>query len=194
MTTEIDPLTQQMQLERVRESTIAINECYENAIVRNENNKLPEEVFRSGFLGYFTGNPGPANRQHLAEWISIAGSPTSEVDVVDPANKVLFTVPAMMNTDSLIRTPGAGPSMGELMREYINQKNRTPHAGNNFARLNFGLKAQEITEKGNAALQTAEQKWSKIFQHYGIPDPVQQTPGAAKESTAVAATSDYDYD
>lgn len=187
-------ISEQMMAQKIEESRKAIDECYDNAIVKHQNNRIPEEVFRAGFLGYFTGQPKEPNQSYMAQWIAIAGSPMSEVDVVDEADKVIFTVPPMMNTSSIALKTTRGESMNDLMRQYQHQKSITPYAGQNFAHAHFGQKARELTSVQTDSFDKAQEAWGKIFKHYGIPDPSKQEVVDPAAPVAQSASSDYDYD
>lgn len=188
-------VSEQMKQQKIEETRKAITECHELAIVRHENHRIPEQVFREGFLPFFTGQDNDPKKPHMANWIAIAGSPTSEVDVVDEADQVLFTVPAMMSTGSISLKTVRGESMGDLMRQYQHHKSITPHAGNNFAHTHFGEKAKDLVSDPTDNFTKAQEGWSKIFNHYNIPDPNAKPEAAAVAQTAVSsAAGDYDYD
>lgn len=188
-------ISEQMKQQKIEESRKAINECHDLAIVKHENHRIPEQIFREGFLPFFTGQEKNPNQSHMANWIAIAGSPTSEVDVVDDADNLLFTVPAMMSTSAISLKTVRGESMGDLMRQYQHHKSVTPHAGANFAQANFGEKAKDLVDNATDSFSKAQAGWSKIFNHYGISDPnaKQETTGTEQVATN-ASSSDFDYD
>ena len=70
-----------------------------------ERNKVPESIFVNYFLPRFinlNNINGVDPRNHIVEWISIAGSPMAEVSVVsDSTGEELFVVPAYLSTNHL---------------------------------------------------------------------------------------------
>ena len=66
-------------------------------------NKLPEYIFVDFFLPYFSGKLNLKDSEEpITKWISIAGSPTKEVDIIDNSTgEILFRVPSLINTSKL---------------------------------------------------------------------------------------------
>ena len=145
-----------------------------------ERNKLLEPIFRQYFLPFFTNSvaPSPENNAY-AYWVGVAGSPTSEVDVVDEAGNVLFTVPALLNTNSLeiLQNRHRGPSVKDMYLEYAQMSQGLAPVATNVWNRGLYEKMQDIITTDNPAMQSDREKWKKIYQYYGL------TPAIASQSS-----------
>ena len=102
-------MTPQSHADKIRESMMndALNDI-ENiytSVVTNADTALttlPEDVFKNTFLHYFFNNEVADDDTLLVKWIHIAGGPMKPVNVVDKNNNILFTVPAIYDTLSVL--------------------------------------------------------------------------------------------
>lgn len=160
------------QLQGVMET---VNASFEALVTKQERVKLPEEVFRHHFLPFFTGQEvQDKSRKPVTEWIGIAGSPTASVDVVNEGGETMFTVPPMM--DSAIVNLGLqkGKNLHELVLEYKLHGESVPGAAQKFYRHNVQNKLNSLVP-GHTDESQAEKAWRKIFEHYDIKPPGQES-------------------
>lgn len=136
-----------------------------------ERNKLLEPLFRQYFLPFFTNSvvPSPDNSAY-AYWVGVAGSPTSEVDVIDESGKILFTVPALLNTNSLevLQSRHRGPSVKDLYLEYAQMSQGLAPVATNAWNRGLYDKMQDIITSDNPSYQSDREKWKKIYDYYGL--------------------------
>lgn len=161
---------------------------FHSSLVSNvQNNKLPESVFVQLFLPYFSGTPFPDNRNVIAEWIGIAGTPMSEVDIINDQGAVLYSVPSLFNTDMLqVANKKAGLAIGDIVDNYKLRDQHVRGSGERY--LSHAIEEKLHTmlpEQPNKNPFTA--RWADIHQRYGI-----QTNEAA--STPVTKTNVPDDD
>lgn len=138
-------------------------------------NSIPESLFVNYFLPCFMGNP--TNPNWVMEWISIAGTPMSEVGVFsDATREFLFTVPSLLNSNNLFLHKQAG-DLGDIFGRYDQINNNTPTRGLGFLLEALNSKNQELLN--NLSFDEVNQKWYQILTRYNIIQPAQlnQTSG-----------------
>jgi hypothetical protein len=159
---------QQMFEEELRQAT----ETSSRGLLEGfERNKLEESLFRQHFLPFFTNSvaPSPDNPVY-AYWVGVAGSPTSEVDIVDSTGNYLFTVPALLNTNSLevLQNRHRGPSVKDMYLEYAQMSQGLAPVATNVWNKGLYDKMKDIITSDNPASQSDREKWNKIFAYYNI--------------------------
>lgn len=136
--------------------------------VNAEVRRLPEYIFKESFLPYFTGmKEVDASSDILLQWISVAGTPTSEVEIIDETGKALFRVPPIIDTSIInpLRTEGNNISIHAII-SLSNQAN-IPIVGERSLIDNLSVKAKEI-QKRSEVFETNEQRWLDIFNRYNL--------------------------
>lgn len=127
-------------------------------------NKIPESLFVNYFLPCFIGTRQEPN--WVMEWISIAGSPMSEVAVFkDGTNQVLYNVPSMLNTNNLFLNKQDG-DLGDIFTRYEQISNNIPTQGLNFLVEALNSKNIEILNKVN--FNEVNKRWIEILQGYNL--------------------------
>lgn len=155
----------QQRIGQIQES---MNFAHDSLVASQVKTQLPEHVFVNFFLPFFAGRPVLPGRNVVAEWIGVAGTPMSEVDVVDSTGQVLFTVPAIFNTNILeIANRKAGRSFADIFSEYELRKAGVPIAANGYLAQNLHSKASEIV-KGPHDTGHIASRWATIMSRYGI--------------------------
>lgn len=160
-----------------------------NLLERMERARLPEHLFRKYFLDYFVGRiEATAENMIVANWIGIAGSPTSEVEVTDPSGQVLFIVPAIFTTSSLNpnRNDHQSVSFKRLIEEVQQQEVVLPPMAANTLIRGLAAKAQDVLGSGGVNQIDAD-RWLAIYRYYNIQP---QTATVAGRSTQLDADDD----
>jgi len=135
-------------------------------------NSIPESLFVNYVLPCFMGNP--TNPNWVMEWISIAGTPMSEVGVFsDTTREFLFTVPSLLNSNNLYLHKQTG-DIGDIFGRYDQITNNTPSRGLNFLLQALNSKNQELLS--NLSFNEVNQKWYFILSRYNfVEQPGQQS-------------------
>lgn len=140
---------------------------------------LPETIFKSYFLPYFAGQVAPAN--HVPDWISIAGAPTQQVNIIDNIGNVLFTVPALLSTQHIqrLRPEGALP-FASIVAMAQALKTKSPTQSHN---LFVSAMLERYRQVHDSDYQPTEDElaWLGIYTRYDV------IP-AGGETAAIAAT------
>ena len=159
-----------------------------NALVEHhERVHIPEDVFVNYFLPHFVNKiPIASQPAIIAEWIAIAGTPMSEVDVIDHGGTVLFTVPSLFDTSIInVSDRKAGDSIADISAEFDLRNNNIPVVAQTFLRTQLQRKLAIVDQKVN---NKAQQQWHHIFERYGI-----QKPSITSEPT-IDPADDLEYD
>ena len=141
-------------------------------IQAEENVKVPEHVFREIFLPVFSGQL-KEDKDFIAHWIGLVGSPVSAADVVDPQGNVLFEVPPIYETNRL-STDRHGPRYESFLIEYSEQSKLHPALGQKI----FVESSAEKLETAFADKTPNVEGWRKVFKYYGMIPDTGKTPQA----------------
>lgn len=166
--------------------------AFHGLVETHERKKLPEHIFKDYFLPFFLGGAVPdPNTEVYARWVGIAETPTSEVDVINPAGDVLFTVPALMNTNCLevLRDRHQSPPVMSLFKDYEQASlGLAPVAMNMLAR---GLQDKALDIVNNQPPQASDvEKWEYIRNYYGLSNSQSNTTN----QSSVANEPDLEFD
>ncbi len=183
-----EPLTQFEDIdfnpaERERNASM-ITDAFDQvlALERAENARLDEVRFRDIFLPMFAGDDPLPYKVTLAHWYNVArgdfdrqehtdtmnmgGASYREVDIIDAAGNVLFTVPPIMDrlaVRTLKRERGV-PSVSDVIFQAQAYNHISPMAGQNH--LNT-----ELSERGDRMFAPHHHeyalRWAEIFARYG---------------------------
>lgn len=167
----IDKINDQV-LNQQRENIMAqIDTSFQSLVIHAPKAILPENVFVTYFLPFFSGTPlsqAMANRNVISEWIGIAGTAMAEVDIVDINGQVLFTVPALFDTDMIeIASRSAGQSMSDVIHEYNLRKTGIPQAATNYLHGALNTLGNNMIRDSNHGV-TIAQRWTMILQRYNL--------------------------
>lgn len=135
--------------------------------------KLPETIFKEYFLPRLTGKVVIDDGANvISDWISIAGSPMAEVDIIDKDNKTLFAVPPLMSSNVLdILNREVGKSFNDINVEFELHNNNIPAVANSFLNKELLKKAEEIKTMDSSHLNPYIERWKDIYSRYGLEDP-----------------------
>lgn len=135
---------------------------YEGLVLTPMINTIQESVFRQYYLPCFAGFVKPDN--WIVNWIQVAGTPMSEVAVMDDNGQEVFRVPGLLASSKAFLVNRAG-SLGDIFerRELLRSTLGGLHTEYVFQQL--GQKADEIDHH---ASKDALDRWNLIFNLYGI--------------------------
>ncbi len=145
-------------------------------------NKIPESLFVNYFLPCFIGTRQEPN--WVMEWISIAGSPMSEIAVFkDGTNQILYYVPSLLNTNNLFLNKQEG-DLGDIFNRYEQINNNIPIQGLNFLIEALNSKNAELLNKLN--FTEVNKRWIEILQGYNLIQSNQD-----QQSNSLSSSGDY---
>jgi hypothetical protein len=147
-----------------------ITQSFNDLVVEpsKEISRLPESVFVGYFLPFFCGEKTQKeNPKIFAEWISIAGSPVKEVQIVDDVNRDLFVVPGLMDSSVIDKLNDRGTSsLLSIFTNYELHKAHLPVLGESYLANSLEQKIPTMT-KSSEMIQENSEKWQHIFIRYG---------------------------
>lgn len=184
---DADKAIQKYLTDQVNEST---DFFYSQLVTSIPHSKLPEDIFVNYFLPYFAGQKSVKQIENhiFSQWVGVAGSPTSEVDIIDSANRVLYSVPALFDTNIFqIATRDKGNSIADIMSEYDLKNNVLPVVANRYLNETLNRKFDEIKQDPR---QNGDQRWNQIFQRYNI--QTVDSPNGKEQN--VDPSNDLEYD
>lgn len=163
-------------LQRVRQNNMeslarSTNQTFEALVVEpsREKSRIPEQTFKDHFLPYFSGQANVSdNPDVLPMWVGIAGSPSSEVSVVDQSGNVLYDVPAIMDLsiiDSSRRK--LGESLSNIYSQYELHSNQLPVVGERYLVEAMERKTSTLFKESEQFTNNSK-RWNNIFERYGI--------------------------
>lgn len=145
----------------------SIKEIHESLVSGEKvRNTLPEDIFKNYFLPMFAGLETHPDAS-VGVWISIAGTPFAEVDIIDNSRQVLFTVPPIFERNIVDPTkPNTIPLsvVTDTVEKMIKQ---SPYRAVAF--LNRHL--SEITFKDEVLAGFQQKNFARmdeIFKRYGV--------------------------
>lgn len=159
-----DQLKQRIQRDLERVGSVVFE-----GMLTFERNKVPESIFVNYFLPRFVNLNninGVDPRNHIVEWISIAGSPMAEVSVVsDSTGEELFVVPAYLSTNHL--SVGNGDTdCATILKMYEAMSRNIPKSGANYLINALGGKAEQMLSTNT--LEESVARWQAIFRRYNL--------------------------
>lgn len=187
-------------LQRVRQNNMetlarSTNQTFEALVVEpsREKSRVPEQTFKDHFLPYFSGQASVVdNPDVLPTWVGIAGSPSSEVSIIDQSGNVLYDVPAIMDLsiiDSSRRK--LGESLSSIYSQYELHSNQLPVVGERYLADAMGRKTPTMFKESEKFTENAG-RWNNIFERYGIK---QQTTLVEKKTLPTSgADLDVEYE
>lgn len=175
--------------ENIKNSTDVIYDSLVNHQIRG---RLPESIFVNHFLGFFSGEkPATPENKIIEQWISIAGTPMSEVDIVNEKGEVLFNVPSLFETNMLdIAKTSTTNSLPQIYGTYDAKVNHIPAVGNKYLADALGDKIENMV-KDSPVLNTNKQRWNDILTRYNKLEQSQST-NVIKEDDNLADDMEYD--
>lgn len=167
------------------------------AKVHTPNRTMPEYVFVHGFLPMFAGDENPKYEASYGRWVELAGNMYAPMDIVDEKGHYLFTVPPVVNRDTVdpSQDPETGgrplPSFFTIAATYQQLLSYNPNQAEMF--LEAELTKRPLLMNNPESIKEDFQKWNEIFARYGRKTVTMK--GLHKlTGKAPAADDDDDYD
>ena len=131
------------------------------------NRRLPEHIFVKNFLPVFIGYKSIEDYpDFVSTWISVAGSPTAQLDIIDHTGTVVFTVPSLFDVSHL--NPNANKDnmdFKQIIALSTLYSNISPAQGQNFLQNKLHDRLEALKTKSEN-FTDYEKKWLFIFKRY----------------------------
>lgn len=164
----VQELDTEVQKQIREDMSSTINSIYDELIVDKKISILPEDIFVQEFLPLFYGTveDKEVRIQKIQSWIAIAGSPSSEVSVIDDENNILFNVPPAINSSSINVTNRGDKDLNKIFEAF--SKDNFPIRGSRNLLANLDNKQNDILANANLAKKEAYERMNAIFTRYGL--------------------------
>jgi len=147
---------------------------------------LPESIWVQYFLPYFSGaSEFKDNPKVYSDWLSIAGGPSHEVNILGPDGSVLFIVPKIESTE-LIKIGANTTSMREITNMSM-LLDRSGNSSTNYAITEYEKMFNEMVDT-NHINEDDLNKWLYIFKRYNINTGA--TPALSNVNSSVSNDGD----
>jgi hypothetical protein len=168
-----------------KEAEHVINHIHNELCVNNAQSvsRLPEEIFVNYFLPMFIGAYKDEGKR-LVEWISIAGTPSSPVNIIDTQGHVLFKVPGVYNVSYTLGSNKE--SLNSIITKFGLYKNHPSY--NEDALLKASLK-ESIKEP---EYHEDKKLWLDILMRYDLIQENKQSKTTDTYNTNIDDFLDYD--
>lgn len=179
----LDPTnTRELQVQQIKS---VMQNVFSSLVDNQMRQKLPESVFVQTFLPYFSGQikAGP-NENPVAQWIGVAGSPTSEVELIDNQGKVVAIVPAIFNTDFINPNKIQGNGLYRIAQQHELEKTNPINNSNNV----FANQLLSRVPQAQVS-QTDSEKWDILLSRYGLSEK-NKNDLKSKESKQVSGSDE----
>lgn len=183
-----NPLHKEL-LEKLTNDT---NSIHDSLVVNATKGRIKEDIFASYFLPRFLGIVKiPKDVNIMAEWISVAGTPVAEVDVVDIYGDVLFTVPGLFDSSAI--NPDAKKERGlrEIFAMFDLKMNNLPSAADKFLAVSLEKDLETLTPNEQKKIEQVK-RWRDIISRY-FPEHLASEEGSGFD-TDVSIDDDIEYD
>ena len=170
-----DRLIAQIQKDNVENLSALGDLMFEQLVEKPRDiTKLPEAVFVTSFLDIFSGKNQTADKQAaLINWIAVAGTPYSEVSIIDGAGKELYKVPPMMDSSVIDPTKPLQQSISDFITNYKLKVNHIPSSGVRYAAEGT---ARFLGDMGHTEkLDDTTVRWDGIYNRYYGPENKPET-------------------
>jgi len=163
-----------------------------------DNPIFPEQLFRQcGFKDFFYGVvEDTIEYQFENKWITIAGSATAEVNIVDSAGQILFTVPPLYDTSYLrIGNYRRDDMLSEIGQNFASKASNNGYEADAYLAAALEAKLQNIVGNESTQVSRHAAMLEKMYAYYGERP---KNTSAVAVSVAVSAKSnihdDFDID
>lgn len=169
----------------------ATDDLFDAMIVNNKNNVLPEHIFTQYFLPYFAGKlPITKETTVMVDWVSVAGSPVAEVDIIDGNSNVMFTVPSLFDTKIINPTRDVSEeTLGQIYGLYSLKTNNLPVVATRYLNNALDQKTEVMIEEPS----TKDTRWNDILTRYNM-QPIDSNTENATSSKHQEVDDDLIYE
>lgn len=171
-------LTNMAQLHRYQIET-SMQMAAQSLIDNQLRGRLPEHIFVQNFLPYFNGTV-PVEQRSLvySQWIGVAGSPMSEVELLKPNGEIAAIVPPIYDTGFV---SGKHKDVNRIASEYelLSTNPINPAEDIFLSKMLNNLPESSVN-------LTHEQRWVELLSKYG---PVTAPQSSSVDSKIVSSSS-----
>ena len=174
-----------------------MEDIYRTVVIDSRNDftgKLPEALFTEYFLPVFKQTPEEIEKltqqerairdQLLQDWVKVAGGVFNEVNIIDQAGNILFTVPALKSTAVINPKKNENhPGFSHVVATARLMEFQSPTKSLEYQKKEFTKTLLSQVEK-KGVYKTDEERWIDIFNRYGGMKSEQSTSTSNTNTTS----------
>jgi|JFJP01.1.fsa_nt_gi hypothetical protein len=126
---------------------------------------IPDIMFRTYFLPYFSGEMEDSDNEVLSTWINIAGSTYSAVNILDNNGKVIARVPPIHDRDVISPIVNRNEDLSYIFKLAREKASLSPRLANNIVNDELNNRLNNLSADHDSS--TLEKEWIELFQYYG---------------------------
>ena len=151
-----------------KRSRISIS--YDSIVGKQDRRAIPEDLFVNEFLPYFSGQkPFSEGNNVLGNWVTVAGTPFAEVNVIDQSGNTVVTVPGLTTTLQHKLAERSGTPLHDIVVQAEVVGSQQQVLGNRYLNNKLDEKQREIIGTVMPeALVSVKSQWDDIFKHYNV--------------------------
>lgn len=165
MVTTTQEMIAARQKSDLAKSSIDLQSIHNALVVENKLVQLPEQVFINELLPFLCGET--LSQVTPAVWVSVAGTPFLEIEIIDTKGEVLFKVPALMERNAIVPdTTGFDGSFHNVLLTAEQLKHQSPFRAKAF--LEHAFKNRSIAKNVDDLAKKNLEKRIVILARYGM--------------------------
>lgn len=177
-------------IQNFRDAKLAqdITHIHQALVVNVEVKRIPESTFVQEILPKLTGEVISADFPLLMA--AVAGTPFSEVDVVNEAGEVLFRMPALLERNIISHEEASRRgSMHSMFMTLDMMARQSPRRAQNYLEHEFN--GRGIAKNRDELYKQRQERWNKILVRYGkvLHEDGRVTDGSTTTASAPAGNS-----
>ncbi len=155
---------------QVSQAQSDINKCYDSIVGKQDRRVIPEDLFVNEFLPYFSGQKSFSEGNNvLGNWVTVAGTPFAEVNVIDQSGNTVVTVPGLTTTLQHKLAERSGTPLHDIVVQAEVVGSQQQVLGNRYLNNKLDEKQREIIGTVMPeALVSVKSQWDDIFKHYNV--------------------------
>ncbi len=152
------------------------------AIEKVNRTRIPEDLFKNVFLSLFANFDNHHPDASIQNWVSIAGTPFSPVDVYS-GNEFLFTVPPIYSKEAIKpQEMNRDEPLSHIVSIAQKLSMRSPIEGQNYIDNKYAMTSRKV--KGAVNRLEYLNEWNAIFKRYNI-EPIVEIENSNTSTTKV---------
>lgn len=158
------PVTSLEQFRKQRTDDL-ITGIYQALVVNTEVKTIPESTFVKEILPILTGQAISADFPLLIA--GVAGSPFSEVDVINDAGEIIFRMPSLLERNIINHDEASKRGSMESMFITVEQLSRnSPQRAEKY--MEHELQGRGIASNRDEIIKQRQDRWNVILARYGL--------------------------
>lgn len=168
-----------------------------NALGEPIKGKFPAHLFKEQFLPFFSGQVQMTpDNDFIAHWITIAGSASSEVELLGADGRVVAVVPPIVDTSIISAEANVDTKeFSDITAESEMLSGQSPVLAKNYFYRELSRKGETLIDNNTSeVLNAREQAWHDLMGYFGVQLPGSSTHDKEKPVEGLSVDDELIYD